>query len=257
MKLFLRLSVLVLGMVAIARGDMVGYGGPHDCSASRDGFVFRHQHDWNWNVIDKLFEKHGSDPKAIFSDDNTFSHVELVDRSGKTLFRKPSPALTHLWVSPGAEYLVGISNVQLRNPYHLVIWRSDGTLVHARHISPTVARLTQTDRIEFIRRFPMSESRLSEDYFLHAGALYLAYDHHQNDLPEDAWDFLKDFRVSNPIAPDISASVTNWIWWFDGQDPAIALEKKDRDLLLNLRSRKGRLISLLITREPPGLTKKP
>lgn len=257
MKATLRVLMVALGMAAAAKGDSVAYGGLHDCSAKRDGFVFRHQHDWAWTAVDELEAKHDGDPKAIFSDDNTFSHVELLDPKGKRLFRRPSPALTHLWVSPGAEYLVGISNVQLQNPYQLVIWRSDGSLVHARHVSATVARMTKDARIEFIRRFPGAEALVLDDYFVHEDKLYLAYWHHGRDLPKAAWNYLEDLSVSNPISTDIGASVTNWIWWFNEQKPAIALEQKDRDLLLTLRSRKGRLISLLISREPPGLTKKP
>lgn len=247
----------MLGMVASAKGDSIGYGGLHDCSAKRDGFVFRHVHDWSWPDIDKLLDKHGGDPKAIFSKDNTFSFVELVNPNGKRLFRGPSPALTHLWISPDAEYLVGISNVKLSNPYQLVVWRSDGSLVHARHVSFKVAKMTKSDRIEFIRRFPSVEAVVRDDYFVHESTVYLAYWHLWWALPKDARDYLEDLRVPNPFAKDMSESVTNWVWWFDGQDPAINLERAGDDLFLTLRSRKGRLIRVCITTEPPKLLTKP
>ncbi len=257
MKTNLRWLVLALGMTASTKGDMVGYGGLHECSTSSEGLVFRHEHDWEWPALDKFISNHGDDPKAIFSDDNTFSYVELIDRDGKRLFRRPSPALTHLWVSPGAEYLVGISNVKLRKPYQLVIWRSDGSLVHARHVSSTVAKMTRDARIEFIRRFPSAEVVMLDDYFVHENKLYLAYWHHGLDLPKDAWNYLEDLSVGNPISKDIRSSVTNWIWWFDGRDPAISLKKNGDDLLLTLRSGRGLPISITIPTEPPQLKTKP
>ncbi len=117
--------------------------------------------------------------------------------------------------------------------------------------------MTKNDRIEFIRRFPMAETRMRDDYFLHENALYLAYANHGSDLPKDAWNCLADLGVPNPISEDISESVTNWVWWFDGRDPAINLEKIGDDLMLTLRSRKHRLISIKIPDKPPGLVIKP
>jgi hypothetical protein len=257
MKSTLRVLIVALGMAVATKADMVGYGGRHDCSTSSEGFVFRHEHDWNWPALDKLMSQHGGDLRAIFSTDNTFSYVELLDRDGKQLFRRPSPALTHLWISPEAKYLVGISNVMLRNPYQLVIWQSDGSLVHARHVSDTVARMTRDARIEFIRRFPGAEAVMQDDYFVHEDNVYLAYWHHGGKLPKDAWNYLEDLRVRNPISKDIRSSVTNWIWWFDERNPAISLKKNGNDLLLTLRSRGGLPVSLTIPPSPPKLTTKP
>jgi hypothetical protein len=36
------------------------------------------------------------------------------------------PALTHIWISTDSKYVVGISNVMLRNPYQLVVFNKSG-----------------------------------------------------------------------------------------------------------------------------------
>lgn len=42
------------------------------------------------------------------------------------MFRRPVPALSYIWISPDAKYVVGISNIKLWNPYQLVIYRKFG-----------------------------------------------------------------------------------------------------------------------------------
>jgi hypothetical protein len=50
------------------------------------------------------------------------------------LFRRPVPALTHIWISPDSAYVVGISNVMLWNPYQLVAFCRSGDRLLERNM---------------------------------------------------------------------------------------------------------------------------
>jgi len=67
--------------------------------------------------------------------DNDYSYLRLRDNVTDTeLFRRPVPALTHIWISPNSKYVVGISNVKLRNPYQLVVFSKAGDLLLKRNM---------------------------------------------------------------------------------------------------------------------------
>jgi hypothetical protein len=58
-----------------------------------------------------------STTKNPFTADNDYSCLRLRDKAtGAELFRRPVPALTHIWISPDSKYVVGISDVMLWNP---------------------------------------------------------------------------------------------------------------------------------------------
>ena len=63
----------------------------------------------------------------------------------------------------------------LCNPYQLVVWRRDGTLVQSVHISDEVAKLTPEQRGDFAKRFPAAERFLSGRYFTYNDSTYLDY----------------------------------------------------------------------------------
>src|SRR5262249_39609153 len=62
-----------------------------------------------------------------FTADNDYSYLMLRDKvTGAEIFRRPVPALTHLWISPHSKYVVGISHIMLWNPYQLVVFSRSG-----------------------------------------------------------------------------------------------------------------------------------
>jgi hypothetical protein len=61
--------------------------------------------------------------------------LRLLDKAtGAELFRRPVPALTHIWISPDSAYVVGISNVMLWNPYQLVVFSRSGDRLLERNM---------------------------------------------------------------------------------------------------------------------------
>lgn len=240
------ISLLLLLSPFAARADSIGYGGTHEVTANQGKLTFHHVHNWDSPKVDELFSDL-THHERFFSTANDFAFVELRD-GDSLLFRSPSPALTYLWISPDAQYLVGLSRVMLRNPYQLVVWRRDGTIVHREHIASTVAKLSQEQRKEFTQRFPEAEKFLSGRYFEYGKLTYLDFSIGgvPNNIGHDAWSYLHSLRVRHPYAKDFSESVTNWVDWFDKTNPDVGISLKETTLTLSLRSRTGSLITIPI-----------
>lgn len=171
--------------------------------------------------------------------------------SGKVLFQTPCPALMHVWVSQDAQHIVGLSTVMLYNPYQLVVWRRDGTLLWKEHISSEVARLTTDQRREFAGRFPAAERYLASRYFTRGGRIYVDYSQLgiPNDIGGDAWDYLHGLSVPHPYANDMAESVTNSVYWYDYRNPAPTLRQEGKNLVLTVRSRTGGQMRIPLVKE--------
>ena len=71
----------------------------------------------------------------MFTSNN--SYASLVVRNRQThsqLFRVPTPALTHLWISDDSRFIVGISDIKLWNPVQVVVFNSKGDLVLSKSV---------------------------------------------------------------------------------------------------------------------------
>lgn len=176
--------------------------------------------------------------------------VELLDSGGKVLFHAPSPDLNYLWISPDSEYLVGLSSVKLNNPYQLMVWRRDGTLLHSEHISASVVRLSPEQRREFEQKFPEAERVLQQRYFTYNGATYLdlATLGSPHEIGRDAFEYLLALLVTHPYSNDFSESVTNWVYWFDEKNPDPKIVTVGGKLVLQLRSPSGRQMEIPLTK---------
>jgi hypothetical protein len=77
----------------------------------------------------------GKTAEDPFAAENDYSYLRLRDKAtGTELFRRPVPALPHIWISPDSKYVVGISNVMLRNPYQLVVFSKSGDRLLERNM---------------------------------------------------------------------------------------------------------------------------
>lgn len=125
--LFAGAVLTVSGLAALA--DMVGYAKIVDIRAESATTLAEHHHDWSRATEPARF-KMITTTKNPFTAENTYSYLRVVDKgSGRELFRAPVPALTQLWISPDSRYVVGISNIQLWNPYQLVVFTRTGRRV--------------------------------------------------------------------------------------------------------------------------------
>lgn len=99
---------LALAASSAAHADMVGYDKVVDLSVETETPRAERHHDWSsathaarWKMI--------STSENPFTADNDYSWLRLYDKTtGTELFRRPVPALTHIWISRDSEYVVGI-----------------------------------------------------------------------------------------------------------------------------------------------------
>ena len=129
---------LLVAVSTSARADMIGYNKVVDLWAEAGTLRAEHHHDWSNAARDARWQMVFS-TKNPFSGDNDYSYLRLRDNATDTeLFRRPVPALTHIWISPNSKYVVGISNVKLRNPYQLVVFSISGDLLLKRNLVGTI-----------------------------------------------------------------------------------------------------------------------
>lgn len=125
---------LAIAASSAAHADMVGYAKVVELSVEASTLRAEHYHDWGsasraarWKMI--------STTENPFTADNNYSSLRLYDKvTGVDLFRRPVPALTHIWISPDSEYVVGVSNVMLWNPYQLVVFNRTGDRLLERNM---------------------------------------------------------------------------------------------------------------------------
>ncbi|HYF37891.1 MAG TPA: hypothetical protein VD994_21490 [Prosthecobacter sp.] len=237
-------TLMFLTALQCALADGTGYSGYHEASATRGSLTVRHSHDWSSKKVHSLFQDLSHHEKFLTAA-NDFASTELRDGS-TVLFKRPSPALTQVWISPDGQFVVGLSSVMLHNPYQLVIWKRDGTLLHREHIASEVAKLSSEQRREFARRFPKAEKFLAPRYFTVRGLLYLDYSilGVPNQIGTAAWEFLYPLRTPHPYSGDFSESVTNSVYWFHPKNPKIALLQKGTEFTLTLRSPTGKPMAI-------------
>ena len=117
----LRIALPLLAASALL-ADAVGYRAIVNLREQTDVVVAEHHHDWSRATEAARF-KMITTTRDPFTQENTYSYLRLLDRaSGRELFKKPVPALTHLWISPDSRFVVGVSNVKLWNPYQIVVF---------------------------------------------------------------------------------------------------------------------------------------
>jgi hypothetical protein len=147
------LCVTILGAATLllalasssANADSFAYDGVVNLSAEARDVRVEHGHDWS-NATNDARWKMISTTKDPFSAENNYSYLQLREKAaGTVLFRRPVPALSHIWISPDAKYVVGISNIKIWNPYQLVVYsRSGDRLLELDLVDMTLRGATQS-----------------------------------------------------------------------------------------------------------------
>jgi len=122
------MSILLIPAVSFA--DSHAYNLAPTITIENSRYIVKHHHDWEqWSILDDLFKDiNGRD--VYFTSKNTISYLEVLIRgSQKTVFKKPVPALTRIWISDDSKYIVGWSDIKISNPYQLVVFNIEGKLL--------------------------------------------------------------------------------------------------------------------------------
>lgn len=235
-RIFLaRALSLAISLVSFSglRADFLSYGGKHELSTQSERYIVNHVHDWSASELDDLYRA----PDVIdyfFSEKNTFSRIVLVQRArgrGRVLFDLPAPALTHLWISPDQDILVGLSSIKLNNPVQLAVWTlPDGRLLWREHIIPGVIKLDLAAWADLLREHPEKADTLTAITRFDTQAAYIDF-----SIPTSTWDdsyyqgkplqddFFK-YRSPHPYSPNFRESVSNWVHWYRESDPGLRLD---------------------------------
>lgn len=131
----LAISLSLSFPVLCARADIVGYNEVFDCTAESAQFIARHHHDWSDATSEARWKMISTD-KNVFTEQNTYSILRVIDRGSETLrFQVPVPALRHIWISPDSRFIVGISDIKAWNPIQLVVYNAEGSLLLAKQVT--------------------------------------------------------------------------------------------------------------------------
>jgi hypothetical protein len=141
-----------------------------------------------------------------------------------------------MWLSPDGRYLVGLSNVMVTNPYQLVVYRTDGTLVYRKHVAAFEACVDLTEFIKFYREHSGSQALLKERSIVRGATVYVDYDFVNAPIRfgRETWLALDEKRCRSHLSANISQTVTNWVYWYRESDPGIALDRDERGVAIGL-----------------------
>lgn len=218
------LAGLVMFAFAPADADMIGYAGVVTVKTEAAGLVVTHHHDWS----DRTRERRFRTTDHFAADQNDFAWIDLKDAAtGVLLFRRSTPALTRLWIAPGGDFIVGLSDIKLWNPYQLVVFDRSGELVLKQHITPEEACF-RSDEIEpWLAKRPKLRPILEQHIAVVGDHVYVDFD--VDDFPRllgnRAWNELYRRHCKSHLSPSFSESVTNNVHWFRKTDPELRIEK--------------------------------
>jgi hypothetical protein len=158
---------------------------------------------------------------------NYNAYINCIDKNtNEEIFNVSSPFLTHLFISNDENYIAGITYLNLRNDYQLIILNTHGEYIKKRHISMYEYKLNYDDLLEFIEYFPeqynilMSHKRIYNikscyyiDYFNKPDYWYdLSEYYGLFDLR--TFNFLERYQVKNHLSDNFYELDVILIMWF-------------------------------------------
>ena len=220
---------LTFSLMLVARADYAPYRGSRNIEDSIRDLTVKHSHDWkNPPAFDIL-----NNPDSPFLQANETAFVELWDRQQrKLLWRKPTPALSDVWISPDGDYIVGLSTIKWNNPYQFVLFSRDGQLLKANHVSCLVAKFSKKELDTFWVSYPELKNHLQRHTSKVDGEFYVDFSFVDQDKYPKARRALYSRKTVNPIYPGARASISNWIWWYDSEVKPLILERDGKHLLI-------------------------
>ena len=242
--------IIILGLSINLKADSFAYNDSLKIKTESENYILIHFHDWTENSQKKRFEMI-TNHQNPFLQDNNYSYVELIDkRTSKTIFKKPTPALTHIEIADDESFIIGVSNIMIWNPYQLIIFDIKGNLIKKRNFSSEEAKLSISEFKEFTELFPeQSRSLDSIGKIYHVGEkVYI--DFLNMGMPDklgEAWKHLFPYMAKNHLSDNFSETVTNWVFWFDTDNPGIRFVKNEDGLeAISIRDPKGQKIKIFI-----------
>lgn len=205
--------------------DRAPYKGIKEIRVESKNFIVIHQH--NWRYKQSLSDKEEEYTK--FESLNTSSIICINKRNGDTLFKRPCySALTHIIISENEDYIIGLSNIKCNNPYQLIIFNLFGDIIKERHISSKEAKLSINELEDFKQKFNSQFEKLQKNNIIYTidSIYYIDYKYFfltLNEKDQQTSDYLDRYEKPNHLSNSFSESVTNYIDWYNEENPSIKL----------------------------------
>ncbi|GMO40639.1 MAG: hypothetical protein Ta2B_20460 [Termitinemataceae bacterium] len=214
--------------------DRAAYSEKVRIEIESENYRIIHVHDWSLSTKNERHEMMISKEQDPFRRSNNFAYIECIDkRIEKIVFHIPTSAFTHLFISENENYIAGISNIMLDNPYQLIIITITGDIIKKRHITSEEARMRYDDFTNFKNKFQ------SEFQFLQSRKRIFYIDsYYYIDflgmspvlLGNGVFKFLLKYIHENHLSNNFSQSVTNWVFWFNESNPDLLFNYKNKEL---------------------------
>ncbi len=230
---YLIIITILIGFSLNVKADSISYSDSLRIQIESENYIVIHFHDWTTKTRNNRY-KMISTNQDPFTKENDYSYLECIDKkSGKSIFKKPCPALTEIQISEDEKYIIGISKIMLWNPFQIVIFNSKGNLIKKRHISSEEAKLD-------LNNFQKFQEKYSSQYF-YLDSINRIYRLNQTvyidfismDMPKklgDAWEYLYGFIARNHLSDNYSETVTNWVFWYFEDSPEIKFNYYNSEL---------------------------
>ncbi len=232
------LFLLILGIHLLA--DAGGYSGNKAILIKNKEITIIHRHNWTQETR-ACRQRMFWGEQNPFTMKNNYAYIECVkNETHDVLFKIPTPALTYLFIDESSRFIVGLSNIKLDNPVHLILLDNSGRVVFFTSISPDEAKLSTSEFLRFENKFPKDAKKLKAKNLISSknDTVYLNY----RVIPfgKKVSTFLFNFLTPSHFSRNFSESETNFIDWYKMPDP---------DIQLNYKNGKVSAISLL---DPAG-----
>ncbi|OQX75226.1 MAG: hypothetical protein B6D64_12055, partial [Bacteroidetes bacterium 4484_276] len=203
---------ILIGLTFKVKADSFSYSDSLRIQVETKNYIVIHFHDWTNKTKDSRY-KMISTNQDPFTQENDYSYLECIDKkSGKSIFKKPCPALTKIQISDDEKHIIGISKIMLWNPFQLVIFDVKGGLIKKRHISSEEAKLDSNSFMEFKQKYSTQYYYLDSINRIYRLDKPIYVDFISMSMPRilgDAWKYLYDFIARNHLSDNYSETVTN------------------------------------------------
>lgn len=223
-----RIILISIALMAstLCKSDPFGYDLIISFEVETENLRIIHYHNWSDSTRESRFKMISTDQNP-FTPENNYAYVMAIDKkSNDTLFKSPSPALTHIEVSDDEQYIISITNIMLWNPFQLVAYNLKGDVVYKRHITSIEAKLDSADFKYFQNNYLKGFKHLQELDRIHLYKGYYYIDFLSANMPtkiEEVWNYLIKLKSNNHLSDDFSETTSNYIFWYQESDPKLEI----------------------------------
>jgi hypothetical protein len=249
MRLFF--GVLLLFCTSYVFPDGTAYSDKKNIRIESKNYYVVHSHNWSDETKDERQKMITKENQNIF-ENNNYAYIEVYNKNtNEKIIHVPSPALTNIFISEDEQYILGISKIMIYNPYQLIIMNIKGEIIKIRHIAPEEAKMDKNEFSNFSNNFPDAFQYLQSNKRIYKINSYYFIDFLSMNMPvflgDEAFRFLLKYVTANHLSNNISSSVTNWIFWFNENNPNVRFNYKDNELYsINILDPKNIVIEILI-----------